>query len=194
MVSRQAAIAFGVAAVMICLATCLLLNLVDTSGIGGFKRFLWDAAAVLGAFSVPFLWGGMTRFLEIVEQSRGKKAALMRMVLLLGVWYAAVAYYLFAYLPMRTKPWVGMGDTSDYSVAPPPLPPSVRTRNRNLGVFGYALCFGWGALGLLVICLFAFQNAYKLVKPIAPYFTLVPLALLVFTALYGLIRFTTGKP
>jgi hypothetical protein len=189
MVSRRAAIAFGLAAGMTCLVTLLLLRIPETSKIGAFGNFLCGTIGILGAVGMFFLWGGMLKFLEMVEQGRGRKSTIWRATLLVGVWNGAVVYYFLVYLPTRAGMSVALNDPSRSSNPPPP-----RIRSRKLGAFGYVLVLAWGAFGLFIVCLFVFQNAYKLVQPIAPYFALVPLFLMLFTALYALVRFITGKP
>jgi hypothetical protein len=197
MKSRQAALAFGFASVMVCVTTGLLLSRVDTAGFGRFDRYLCDVAAVIGAFSVPFLWGGMTKFLEMTEQTEGEKSPIMRLFLLLGIWYAAVIYYLFFYLPMRNSlPIADPGIWVDFPAPPPPpLEPSRPIkRNRLSQLLGYVVFVGWGIFGLFVICSFISPSVSKFVQPVAVYLVLYPLFMLLLTASFTLIRFINGRP
>jgi hypothetical protein len=63
-------------------------------GVGSFWRH--------GTLSCFFLMSGMKKYREIVEIRTGeRRARFVSFSLLIGVWYAAIVYFLLVYLPAR---------------------------------------------------------------------------------------------
>jgi uncharacterized BrkB/YihY/UPF0761 family membrane protein len=54
------------------------------------------AAIAVSAF---FLWGGMWKYWIVCDSSSQLSRRVWFVVLIIGLWYGAVLYYLFVYLP-----------------------------------------------------------------------------------------------
>jgi len=188
MVSDQAAIVFGVAATLFSLVTAYLFGIVKipTSGVG---YGIANVIAVLGVFSAPFLWSGMMKYLEMRERATGNRFKILRLAFIIGFWFTAIPYYLLAYLPSRNELPVS---ASSGSWPPPPRP--LGKSRKGMRAFCYVLYAGWGSLAIIVVCVFAFQNGYKLVRPVADYFVLFPCTLLILTGIYRILHFVSGEP
>jgi hypothetical protein len=135
----------------------------------------------------------------MIEQSKGKKSPLVRLVLLAGVWYAAIGYYLLVYLPTRNgieTPGANPEIYPGFPAPPPPMPTPSRpsARNRLLGVLGWFVYLGWEVFCLFVICIFLSTSITRLIQPVAVYIILYPLAMVLLTLLFVLLRFISGEP
>jgi hypothetical protein len=75
-----------------------IINVPQTTVI---ERVTFGTIGIVAVICIPFLWGGMTKFLEMNEAARGKKSMWLRLAFLIGVWYTAVLFYLLEYLPSR---------------------------------------------------------------------------------------------
>jgi hypothetical protein len=145
----------------------------------------------------------MAKFQELIEQSKGEKEPSMRLILLVGVWYAAIGYYLFRYLSMRNTVKlleVEPQAPSDFQSTPPPQghPPRLThsragKRHRLVGFLGYFVFIGWAVFGLFVALSFL-SSKIRLPQPVADDLVIYPLCMLLITGLFALLRFLGGKP
>jgi hypothetical protein len=100
--SDKAAIAFGIASVLTTLVTLYFV----LPGIEFHVASMgWNV--VIGIISVPFLlspiflWFGMRRYQRLRDPSRPNGSLIERLLMVAGLCYFAMAYYLFIYLRER---------------------------------------------------------------------------------------------
>jgi hypothetical protein len=107
LISAQAACLFGFASVMVCALTVFAVFYDDTKQIphyGPIAQFFWALLGVTISISIFFLMSGMQQFRnarELRDPVGAKKTKLGSMALWIGMFYAAVVYYLLVYLPAR---------------------------------------------------------------------------------------------
>jgi drug/metabolite transporter (DMT)-like permease len=104
LISAQVALLFGLASVLVCAVTLLLLRLDFNQSYGPIAQFFYALLGVTGGLSCFFLISGMHQFRnarELRDPIGGKKSKLGSIALLFGIWYAAIIYYLLVYLPAR---------------------------------------------------------------------------------------------
>jgi hypothetical protein len=99
--SAQAAYIFGLAAVLICLLTAYWLGVIKVHETGAAGNMIWGTMGVLSVLSIPFLWGGMRKYQEMRDKESAEKSKAIRLAMMIGVWYTAIAYFLLVYLPTR---------------------------------------------------------------------------------------------
>jgi hypothetical protein len=97
--SRKASVLFGASSVLILGTTAALYNYFPTEDTSKSIACFWCAAVILCAACIPFLWGGMWRFWMIGDPSNRLARGIWFLFLAFGVWYGAVFYYVFVYLP-----------------------------------------------------------------------------------------------
>lgn len=163
---------FGLASLII-LATSPIVfdwtSAADTSTLAGVLLGLLGCACVLSVF---FLWAGMWHYWARFDSSSQAARRLWFVVLLGGLWYGAILYFLFVCLRGRknTRSRAAGGQSEP-------------------GLFGYSLLAGWCALFVAVALSFAFpQGMSRLLHPLAGTLVVVPAALLIASAVYGLMR------
>lgn len=133
-------------------------------------------AGVVGSLSIIFLWTGMWRYWTQCDASSRAVRRIWFFVLLFGLWYGAVLYYLVRYLRRG----------SQREAVEHPYTPS---KGRVTTFLGYVLLVGWIGLIAIVALVFAFPKSVgPLLHPIADYFVLIPISLLFGTAVYGVMR------
>jgi hypothetical protein len=200
MTGRQAALVFGLAVAMTCLITCMVFGLFDVFSTRGFSRFLWNAIGIIGVFSAFSLWGAMQRFHGFWEESTGRRLAWMRLLLTYGMWYGAIVYFLFVYMPARSKiaaVRVTAGPaiySAMSSPAPPPPFPQGNTKHgrveRAYVFLRFVVFWSWCVFALYTAMLFVVPKiVVKLLYPYAGY--VIPLymvLMMALTALFGLLR------
>ena len=101
--SKQAAYLFGFAAILICLLTAFLFGALKFNEEKTLDNLLGGCLGVSGTLSIPFLWGGMRRFQQMRSTVKSTHVKLIRFAMGIGLCYTAIFYYLFAYLPNRSK-------------------------------------------------------------------------------------------
>lgn len=176
LVSKTASRLFGAASALTVATTPLQLGLEPpSSSLTSSINLLFAIFRAAGALSIIFLWGGMWRHWAQCNTSTRAIKRLWFCVLLFGLWWGAVLYYLVAYLrqPEKTEP----------------APTASQSKGRITKILGYILLIGWIGLFSFVALLFAFPKAVgPLLHPIADFFVLIPTPLLFCTALYGVMR------
>ncbi len=109
LISKSASVCFGLSVLVIAWMSVVVLSGLEPQAVGTTANVLLGVGGVLGAFSAFFLWGGMWRYwARHSSQSPGARRAWL-FVLLIGVWYGAILYYSFVYLPRREKSNPGIG-------------------------------------------------------------------------------------
>jgi hypothetical protein len=94
---RTASKLFTVAAIFtVVVPTLIYLDIAQGPGV--LSQVFWGIAGVLTAFSMVFLWSGMWRFWSKLDQSSRYARRIWFFVLLFGLWYGAVLYFIFVYL------------------------------------------------------------------------------------------------
>jgi uncharacterized membrane-anchored protein len=97
-VSKTARLLFGGAAALILILTGVFcLPFPANPAIG--TRVLFGIVGVGGGLSIFFLWSGMWRYWTRCDRSSRFARRLWFVVLLVGVCYGAIIYYLSVYLP-----------------------------------------------------------------------------------------------
>lgn len=166
-----AATLFGAAALITLVLTVVMGGPVPEAP-GLLANVFLGILGVAGAVSILFLWTGMWRYWSEIDASGKSVKTIWFVVLLFGIWYGAIVYYLFAYLGSRRR--------RRSSTISSPL---------RVGVFGYVLVAGWCAFFVFVALLFAFPNwMAHFLGPVADFIVLIPVTLLISTVLYRLMR------
>jgi hypothetical protein len=99
LVSKAASAWFAISSAMIAVMTIVLFSNVQIRDISFVSRFSWGIAGVLTAVSIFFLWGGMWRYWITSDSSGRIGRRLWFVVLLAGIWYGAIIYYILVFLP-----------------------------------------------------------------------------------------------
>jgi hypothetical protein len=92
--------AFSVIVTLAATAVLLIFEVRDTSVL---SRIFWGVCGVLFPLSIFFLWGGMWRYWMTGQPSSHVARRIWFIFLLFGMWYGAVLYYAFVYLPATRK-------------------------------------------------------------------------------------------
>lgn len=176
LVSKTASRLFGAASALTVATTPLQLGLEPPrSSLTSSINLLFTIFGVAGALSIVFLWGGMWRHWLLSNSPSRATKRIWFCVLLFGIWWGAVLYYLMAYLRHAEKT--------------EPAPPPPQSKGRVTKILGYMLLIGWMGLFSFVALVFAFPKSVgPLLHPIADYFVLIPTSLLLGTAVYGVMR------
>ena len=98
LVSRSASAAFALAAVIILGMTVAIIT-TEPHRVGSVVQSFLGIGGMLAAVSVFFLWGGMWHYWERFDSSSLGARRAWFFALVFGLWYGAILYYLFAYLP-----------------------------------------------------------------------------------------------
>jgi len=101
--SRPTAKIFGIAAIFVIAVLPVYLGLVDLTKMSLWQRFPWAILTILGPIGGFFIWLGLWRYwLRVDDSSRWMKRASF-FVLLVGLWYGAIVYFLWVYLPQLSR-------------------------------------------------------------------------------------------
>jgi hypothetical protein len=100
LMSRNAARLFGASAMVLTVATILLLSDVQ-QGSGPLSSLFWAIVGVSASLGAFFLWTGMLRFWRLWDTSSRAARRVWFVVLLIGVFYGAILYYALVYLRLR---------------------------------------------------------------------------------------------
>ena len=103
LVSRIASILFATSAVLVLAITPFVFGYVDFPDQSVFVSVSAGALGVFGGLSIFYLWGGMWRFWIDCDQSRRIFRKVSFLLLLFGLCYGAIVYYLLVYLPAVRK-------------------------------------------------------------------------------------------
>ena len=101
-VSNPAAVLFGLAAAFTCLLTVFLFSSLPIGDDGIWPQTGWGIVGVLGPLGALFLWAGMRRYQKMRGQSRFGDTRLVRLLMLIGLCWTAVVYYLATLSPETT--------------------------------------------------------------------------------------------
>jgi uncharacterized membrane-anchored protein len=96
--SKPARLLFGVATSLIAMITFVPFVRVSRNP-PPLGNILLGLIGVLAGLSVFFLWSGMWRYWIRRDASSRSARRIWFIILLVGIWYGAVVYYLFVYLP-----------------------------------------------------------------------------------------------
>ena len=97
LVSRYASNMFAAAAILIVLVTALLaFNMAQDTGL--LSEVFWAIAGVLSGPGAFFIWSGMWRFWSRLDQSSRFARRVWFFMLLIGLWYGAVLYFVLVYM------------------------------------------------------------------------------------------------
>lgn len=96
--TRAATTMFSSSAVLIIVLT-LILILAPPDETSLPSRIVWAIGGILLGSSIFFLWSGMWRFWTKFDQSSRITRKLCFLLLLVGLWYGAVVYFLAVYVP-----------------------------------------------------------------------------------------------
>ena len=179
LVNKTASRLFGASAIVVVfLATPFFLGLFPTirnAPMLSWANLLELVLGVVTPLAILFLWTGMWRHWTQCNTSTRAIKRVWFFVLLFGLWWGAVLYYLMAYLRHAEK------------TEPDPTQP--QSKGRVTKTLGYILLIGWVGLFSFVALVFAFPKSVgSLLHPIADFFVLIPTFLLLGTAIYGIMR------
>ncbi|HEY2859762.1 MAG TPA: hypothetical protein VGJ21_15180 [Terracidiphilus sp.] len=177
--ARSAPIVLGIAAALSILGIALIyFDFSPTSPVG---QMLIDIGAVPAAFGLFALWIPMGFFWLMCDRSPQWIRAIWFFLLLFGMVFGAIPYYLLVYLPAVRKHRSGEVDIART------YPRLVSQQPIVIGWFGKSLIACWALLFLTVAAVFMFPKGMSgVLHPIADYFVLWPLTLLVATGIYGI--------
>jgi hypothetical protein len=97
LVSKSASNMFAAAAILIVLVTALLaFNMAQDTGL--LSEIFWAIAGVLSGLGAFFIWSGMWRFWSRLDQSSRFARRIWFFMLLIGLWYGAVLYFVLVYM------------------------------------------------------------------------------------------------
>jgi membrane protease YdiL (CAAX protease family) len=102
LLSRIACALFIGASILIIVLTSLLALDVPT-GSTAWSKTLWGGVGVLTGLSVFFVWSGMWRFWTKLDNSSRPARRVWFIILLFGLWYGAVLYFLCVYTPYHLR-------------------------------------------------------------------------------------------
>ena len=94
---------FCVAAICVIFVLPVYLGFVNLTKLSFWQRFPWATLTVLGPIGGVFIWFGMWRYWARIDSSGVWMKRASFLVLLVGLWYGAIVYYLFIYLPQRSR-------------------------------------------------------------------------------------------
>jgi len=178
-VSNSAAVLFGVAAAFTCLLTVLLFSPLQLRDTGTWSQIEGGAIGVLCPLSAFFLWGGMRRYQKMRGPSRFGDTRSVRLLMLIGLCWTAVLYYLAVFLPQRREVPVR---SIDYSPSSPRRP-----------VFKQALIGAWIIFFVLIQAMFLAPKTMVRMLHGASWLPMLVMLLLMFTtAAYLVLRFVRG--
>jgi hypothetical protein len=103
--SRTACMLFAIASALIIVLSLAIamLGIPSETEVSPISRFAWGLGGCLGPVSVFFLWSGMWKYWKDCDPSSRFVRRGAFLLLLVGVWYGAILYFLLIYLPNVTK-------------------------------------------------------------------------------------------
>lgn len=99
LMSKTASVLFAICSSVIALVTAALLSgffLAEDSPAG---KLLWAIAGSSCGIGIFFLWGGMWRHWMKGKPQNRVARRIWFVIMIVGVWYGAIFYYIFVYLP-----------------------------------------------------------------------------------------------
>jgi hypothetical protein len=99
LLSRAASVMFALAAGIILGMNCVWFGYIHVSETGAIQNVFLGVAGSLCALSIFFLWGGMWSYWLRCDTSRRIVRRVTFVLLVVGIWYGAIFYYLVIYLP-----------------------------------------------------------------------------------------------
>ena len=100
-VSLTSAILFGLASSIIVVVTVITAEVNRRDDVFLHKDAILALAGALAALSVVFLWGGMWTYWVDWDTSPTATKRLWFVIMVCGVWYGAIAYFLAVYVRTR---------------------------------------------------------------------------------------------
>jgi hypothetical protein len=98
LVTKTACALFGASAVLVVVLTAGL-SLLQGDMPGLLPNIFWGTIGVLGTAGAFFLWTGMWRYWMRIDSSRRAMRRIWFVLLVVGIWFGAILYYLLVYLP-----------------------------------------------------------------------------------------------
>jgi hypothetical protein len=99
LLSRTATLLFGMSAcVVVGLTAVFIVDKIPVNEPGIAINIFWGTVGVFGAFSIFFIWGGMLSYWTRCDSSTRVVRRLRFFLLVIGIWYGAVLYYLLVYI------------------------------------------------------------------------------------------------
>lgn len=100
-VSEKASALFAVSALLtLVLTSVLYVGIPSPSTLSTTSMVLYGAVGFICPLAMFFLWLGMLRFWTRGEPSNRIARRAWFIVLILGLWYGAILYYAFVYMPL----------------------------------------------------------------------------------------------
>lgn len=106
MLSRTAAWMLGFSAILSLAATPVFFGQIPITSYSVASRVFWGVAGILTPISIFFVWIGMWRYWLYNDESKLLARRLSFLLLLVGMWYGAVIYYVAIFLPQVRRRWL----------------------------------------------------------------------------------------
>jgi membrane protease YdiL (CAAX protease family) len=103
LMSKAASVLFAISSGVIALVTAALLSGVLLAEDSSAGKLLWAIAGSSCGIGIFFLWGGMWRYWMKGKPPNRVARRIWFVLMVVGVWYGAVLYYIFVYLPSARK-------------------------------------------------------------------------------------------
>ena len=97
--SRTATVLFGMSAcVVVGVTVAFIVDKIPVNEPSIPINIFWGGVGMLGAFSIFFIWGGMLSYWTRCDSSVPVVRRFWFFLLVIGIWYGAVFYYLLVYM------------------------------------------------------------------------------------------------
>jgi len=107
--SKNASTLFAVCSVLTLVLTAVLyIGVPSPSALSTTSIVLFGIVGFLGPLAMFFLWGGMLRYWTRSEPSGRAATRFWFVLLIVGLCYGAILYYLFVYLPSLRRSKTGL--------------------------------------------------------------------------------------
>jgi hypothetical protein len=109
LVGKPAAALFAFSSVVITAVTYVGITNIMIRDTGLLNNVAWGIIGVTCGLSILFVWGGMWSYWIRIDSSGKATRVTWFLLLVIGLWYGAILYYAFVYLPNNGKEKLKIG-------------------------------------------------------------------------------------
>lgn len=186
LVSKVSSRLLAVSSALTVAVTLLLYSNFINQHSGAPWSVFYAILGVSGALSIFFLWGGMWRYWLLGEPSNRFARRIWFAILILGLWYGAVLYYLLVYLPGKEEREIehveepaNRSQIANWKVAR-----DVHGRMKKFEIF---LLSAWLLVFVVFGLLLSFPRIFLPMIAFLPYFSVMAIGLMIVSGAYLLI-------